>query len=79
MFELLIIVGAVGWIWLIVYAFREGDIAWAIGSIFFTPLVPIIYGVLNFKYSKLPFLLMISAWVLLFVLAVTGAIQPPSG
>lgn len=53
------IIALVGWIWMIVIAFKKGDPIWGIACIFCTPIIPIVYGVLNFEECKVPLILII--------------------
>ena len=68
--EMLLLLGAVmslvGWIWIIVTAFGEGELVWGIGSIII-PLVAIVYGIVNFDETKIPLGLLVFGIALRFV------------
>ena len=49
--------GVVGWLWIVVLAFSEGETLWGIGSLII-PLVALIFGIMNFEETKIPLLLM---------------------
>ena len=47
----------VGWIWIIVMCFQDGETLWGIGSIIIAP-VALIYGIMNFGEAKIPVILL---------------------
>ncbi len=49
-------VGVIGWLWIVVTAFSEGEIIWGIGCLIISPL-SIVYGLLNFDELKIPLFL----------------------
>jgi len=49
----------VGWVWLLVTAFREQRYVWAVLMILFSPVV-LVYGILNWSEVKRPFLIYLS-------------------
>lgn len=56
----------VGWVWLLVTAFSEGRYIWGLLMIFIWPVV-IVYGILNWREVKRPFLIYLSAIPLLLM------------
>lgn len=55
-------VGIVGWLWITVMAFSEGETLWGIGCLLISP-VSIIYGLLNFQELKIPFFMVVAGFV----------------
>jgi len=49
----------IGWIWIIVLAFQNGDTVWRICSILFCGLVALIYGIMHFQQAKVPVILLV--------------------
>lgn len=47
----------IGWLWITVAAFGDGEVIWGIGCILLAP-VSIIYGFLNFGELKIPVLML---------------------
>ncbi|WDQ15482.1 hypothetical protein [Rhodopirellula sp. P2] len=47
----------VGWLWITVMAFSEGEILWGLGCLIISP-VCLIYGFLNFQELKIPVLML---------------------
>lgn len=59
---LVIGVGIIGWLWIAVIAFGEGDTLWGIGCLVFSPLC-IVYGFLNMQELKVPLALVLVGFV----------------
>ena len=55
MFWLGVALSLVGWLWLVVNAFRESAL-WGIGSLLISPIA-LIFGLVNFGPNKIPLLL----------------------
>lgn len=49
--------GFVGWIWIVVIAFQDSKIIWAILSLCL-PVVALVYGAMNFARLKVPTILL---------------------
>ena len=47
----------IGWIWVIVLAFQNGDTVWGVISIF-CGIVGLVYGLMHFQQAKVPVILM---------------------
>lgn len=62
-------VGIVGWLWITVMAFSDGETLWGIGCLIISP-VSIIYGLLNFHELKVPVLMVCGAAILRIALGV---------
>ena len=52
------VMGIVGWIWIVVSCFRNGETLWGIGSIVLPVIAPI-YAGMNFRDAKIPLFLMV--------------------
>ena len=65
----------VGWLWLVVNAFRQSAM-WGIGSLLISPIA-LIFGLLNFAENKIPLLLCVVGIVLYF-LGVGDAVVDPA-
>lgn len=50
----LALVGIVGWLWMVVIAFSNGEPLWGLGCLFIPPL-GIVYGLMNYEEAKIPF------------------------
>ena len=61
---LLIFVAFVGFIWLVVHAFKK-DVLWGFGVLALAPITPTIYAIKNWNEAKTPFLVYIIPFVLL--------------
>ncbi|MEX1364161.1 MAG: hypothetical protein AB1Z98_13620 [Nannocystaceae bacterium] len=59
------LVVTISFIWIVVQSFKE-HVLWGIG-VLFIPVVYIVFVVLNWKYSKRPFLLGLAAFAALFI------------
>ena len=53
-----LVVGLIGWLWIVVMAFSEGEMLWGIGSLIISPLA-IVYGIMNFQELKIPLGMMV--------------------
>ena len=51
------IVGFVGWGWITVTAFSEGEAVWGVGCLIFFPIA-LVYGIMNFAELKIPVILL---------------------
>jgi hypothetical protein len=58
------ILSIVGWIWLVVVAFKTG-VWWGLGTLFI-PLVGLIFAIMHWSEAKVPFLVSIVGSVLLY-------------
>jgi len=76
MFWLGVALSLVGWLWLVVNAFRESAL-WGIGSLIISPIA-LIFGLLNFGENKIPLLLSIAGLALYFMGAGAAADQAMS-
>lgn len=76
MFWLGVALSLVGWLWLVVNAFRESAL-WGIGSLVISPIA-LIFGLLNFGENKIPLLLSVLGIVLYFMGAGAAAEQAMS-
>ena len=55
-------VGIIGWLWITVMAFSEGETLWGIGCLILSPLC-IVYGFLNLPELKLPLILVLVGFI----------------
>lgn len=62
------ILGLVGWIWIVVLAFSEGETLWGVGCFCFAPLC-FVYGILNFDECKVPLILLAAGTLTRIILA----------
>lgn len=46
-------VAIIGWLWITVTAFSEGDVLWGVGCLIISPL-SVVYGIMNWYELKLP-------------------------
>lgn len=65
MFWLGVALGFIGWLWLVVNAFRTSAL-WGVGSLLISPIA-LIFGLLNFGENKIPLLLSVLGLVLYFM------------
>jgi hypothetical protein len=65
MFWLGVALGLVGWLWLVVNAFRSSPL-WGVGSLLISPIA-LVFGLLNFAENKIPLLLAVAGLVLYFM------------
>lgn len=49
----------IGWLWITVMAFSEGETLWGVGCLVISPLC-VVYGLLNFQELKIPVLLLLA-------------------
>lgn len=47
----------IGWLWITVMAFSEGETLWGIGCLIISPLC-FIYGFLNYQEAKIPLIML---------------------
>ena len=66
-----VIASIVGWLWIVVLAFSDGETLWGIGSLII-PLVAVIYGILNYGDTKMPMILLAGGFVARIILGVVG-------
>jgi hypothetical protein len=64
----------VGWVWLIVIAFKSDQIIWGILILLFT-LPAFVYGLLNWDKAKTPYLLFVGSIVLMIMFIDPGQIE----
>lgn len=55
----------IGWLWIVVNAFRE-SVLWGVGSLLISP-VALVFAIINFGANKIPLLLCVIGIVLLFM------------
>jgi len=55
-------VGIIGWLWITVMAFKEGEMLWGIGCLIISPLC-FVYGFLNFDELKIPVFMLLGGFV----------------
>ena len=55
-------VGVIGWLWITIMAFSEGETLWGVGCLIISPLC-IVYGLMNFQELKIPFFLVLGGLV----------------
>ena len=65
-------VGIIGWLWITVMAFSEGETLWGIGCLIISPLC-VVYGLLNFQELKIPFIMVCVGFVGRIALVVLAA------
>lgn len=65
MFWLGVALSLVGWLWLVVNAFRASAL-WGIGSLVISPIA-LVFGLLNLGENKIPLLLAVAGLVLYFI------------
>jgi hypothetical protein len=58
----LLAVSVIGWLWITVMAFSEGETMWGIGCLIISPLC-VVYGLMNFQEMKIPLILVIVGFV----------------
>ncbi|MCA9139369.1 MAG: hypothetical protein KDB00_21490 [Planctomycetales bacterium] len=56
-------IGIIGWLWITVAAFSDGEALWGIGCIVISP-VCVVYGLLNFQELKVPVLMVIGGFIM---------------
>ena len=55
-------VGVIGWLWITVTAFGDGETLWGSGCLIISPLC-LIYGFLNLQELKIPFFMVLVGFV----------------
>ncbi len=55
-------VGVIGWLWITVMAFSEGETLWGVGCLIISPLC-IVYSLMNFQELKIPFFMIVGGFV----------------
>lgn len=65
MFWLGVALSLVGWLWLVVNAFRESAL-WGIGSLLISPIA-LVFGLINFGQNRIPLLLCLVGIVMYFM------------
>jgi len=61
--------GIIGWLWITVMAFSEGEMLWGIGCLIISPLC-VVYGILNIEELKVPLIMVCVGFIGRIVLAV---------
>jgi hypothetical protein len=61
----------IGWFWIAIMAFSEGDTFWGIGCLIVSPLC-ILYGIMNFQALKIPLFLVVGGLVARIAFAALG-------
>jgi hypothetical protein len=54
--------GIIGWLWITVMAFSEGETLWGVGCLILSPLC-IVYGLMYFQELKIPFFMVVGGFV----------------
>ena len=70
--------GVIGWLWIVVLAFSDGEALWGIGCLIFPPLT-FVYGLLNYQEAKIPFWIVTAGFALNILLRIIGAAAAVSG
>ncbi|QEF98187.1 hypothetical protein Mal15_22360 [Stieleria maiorica] len=55
-------ISIIGWLWIVVMAFGEGEPLWGIGCLIISPLC-LVYGLLNYQELKIPFMLILGGFI----------------
>ncbi|QDT01789.1 hypothetical protein K227x_01570 [Rubripirellula lacrimiformis] len=66
-------VGAIGWLWITVTAFSDGDMLWGIGCLVLSPLC-LVYGFLNLDELKVPLAMVVGGGVSQVAIGILGAV-----
>lgn len=64
-------VGIIGWLWIVVLAFSDGEALWGIGCLIIPPLT-FVYGLLNYQEAKIPFWIVTAGFALNILLRIVG-------
>lgn len=54
--------GIIGWLWITVMAFSEGETLWGVGCLIISPLC-ILFGLMHFQDLKIPFFMVVGGFV----------------
>ena len=54
--------GIIGWLWITVMAFSEGETLWGVGCLIISPLC-ILFGLMHFQELKIPFFMVLGGFV----------------
>ena len=54
--------GVIGWLWITVMAFSEGETLWGVGCLIISPLC-ILFGLMHFQELKIPFFMVVGGFV----------------
>lgn len=54
--------GIIGWLWITVMAFSEGETLWGVGCLIISPLC-ILFGLMHFQELKIPLFMVIGGFV----------------
>ena len=54
--------GVIGWLWITVMAFSEGETLWGVGCLIISPLC-ILFGLMHFQELKIPFFMVLGGFV----------------
>ena len=65
-------VGIIGWLWIAVMAFNEGEVLWGLGCLIISPLC-IVYAILNFEELKIPLFMVCGGFVGNIALVLIGS------
>ncbi len=71
-------IGVIGWLWIVVLAFSEGEPLWGIGCLFIPPLT-FVYGLLNYQEAKIPFWIVTAGFAINILLRIVGIAIAVSG
>lgn len=64
----------IGWVWILVLAFKE-HIGWGLAVFFFSPLISVIYGFMRWGTCKIPLIIHIVGFVLLIYGAFSAGVS----
>lgn len=68
----------VGFIWIIVIAFQNGDVVWGVVSIF-CGIVALVYGFQHFEQTKVPLSMLAGGIVLQIIAVAVGGVPIEAG
>ncbi len=71
-------VGVIGWLWIVVLAFSDGETLWGIGCLIIPPLT-FVYGLLNYQEAKIPFWIVTAGFTFNILLRIVATALTASG
>ena len=74
----LLAIGVIGWLWMVVLAFGDGEVLWGIGCLIIPPLT-VVYGLLNYQEAKIPFWICTIGFGINIALRVLGTVLALNG
>lgn len=70
-----LITSIVGWLWIVIAAFNDGDSYWGAGCLIISPLC-LVYGWMNFGELKIPFFLVVGGVIVrIAIVAIVSAMR----